>query len=329
MSAAVEASPAAELPFEVLPCDRPHKYLLFGKSGWLGGMLIEMLQAAGKEVVLANSRTQNRESVAAELDEHQPTHVINAAGQTGRPNVDWCETNQQEALRSNVLGSMTVSDLCDERGIHCTLYATGCIFEYDEAHPIGGPGFTEDDKPNFDGSFYSKTKGFLEEMLRSYKTTLTLRVRMPISDDLAPRNFITKIVRYDKVVNVPNSMTVLADMLPASLAMAEAGYLGVYNFCNPGAISHNEILDMYKEIVAPDFTYTNFTIEQQNQILAAKRSNNELDGTKLVTACAAIGVDIPEIHVACRNCLTRMRAKLVEAHGEDYSAALPAKLGQH
>ena len=26
--------------------------------------------------------------------------------------------------------------------------------------------------------------------------------------------------------------------------------------------------------------YENFTIEQQNQILAAKRSNNELDGTK-------------------------------------------------
>lgn len=328
MAASVSAAPA-ELPYETLQMDRPHKYLLFGKTGWLGGMLIEMLTAAGKEVVLANSRTENRESVAAELDEHQPTHVINAAGQTGRPNVDWCETHQQEALRSNVLGSMTVSDLCDARGIHCTLYATGCIFEYDVAHPIGGPGFTEEDKANFDGSFYSKTKGFLEEMLRSYRTTLCLRVRMPISDDLAPRNFITKIVRYDKVVNVPNSMTVLADMLPASLAMAEAGYLGVYNFCNPGAISHNEILDMYKEIVAPSFTYTNFSIEEQNKILEAKRSNNELDANKLVTACAAIGVEIPEIHVACRNCLERMRAKLVEANGEDYSAALPAKLGKH
>ena len=86
-------------------------------------------------------------------------------------------------------------------------------------------------------------------MLKSYSTTMVLRVRMPISDDLAPRNFITKIVRYDRVVNVPNSMTVLEEMMPASVAMAEAKLCGIYNFCNPGAVSHNEILDMYKEIV--------------------------------------------------------------------------------
>lgn len=36
-----------------------------------------------------------------------------------------------------------------------TLYATGCIFEYDEAHPIGGAGFKEEDKPNFDGAWPS------------------------------------------------------------------------------------------------------------------------------------------------------------------------------
>ena len=84
---------------------------------------------------------------------------------------------------------MNVSDICALRKIHCTLYATGCIFEYDDAHQVGGVPFTEEDKPNFDGSFYSKTKGFLEEMLKSYKSTLVLRLRMPISDDLAVRFF--------------------------------------------------------------------------------------------------------------------------------------------
>jgi len=153
-------------------------------------MLIKILEASGKEFYLAESRCENRESVAAELMRIKPTHVLNAAGVTGMPNVDWCETHQEQALRSNVLGSMTVSDLCQEAKIHCTLFATGCIFEYDEAHTVGsGIGFTEQDKPNFDGSFYSKTKGFLEEMLKSYKTTMVLRLRMPISDDLAPRNF--------------------------------------------------------------------------------------------------------------------------------------------
>ena len=41
-------------------------------------------------------------------------------------------------------------------------FATGCIFEYDAAHPEGsGIGFKEEDKPNFTGSFYSKTKAMV------------------------------------------------------------------------------------------------------------------------------------------------------------------------
>jgi hypothetical protein len=43
-------------------------------------------------------------------------------------------------------------------------------------------------------------------------------------------------------------MTVLTEMLPVSVTMAERKLTGVYNFCNPGAISHNEILDMYKQV---------------------------------------------------------------------------------
>jgi hypothetical protein len=85
---------------------------------------------------------------------------------------------------------------------------------------MGGKPFTEEDLGNFDGSFYSMTKMMVERMLRVYKGICVLRVRMPISDDLAPRNFITKIARYEKVVNIPNSMTVLSELLPASLAMA-------------------------------------------------------------------------------------------------------------
>ena len=67
-------------------------------------------------------------------------------------------------------------------------------------------------------------------------TVLTLRLRMPISDDLSPRNFITKISKYEKVVNIPNSMTVLHDLLPVAVDMAKCGIAGVFNFVNPGVI---------------------------------------------------------------------------------------------
>lgn len=148
----------------------------------------------------------------------------------------------------------------------------------------------------------------VEDLLKNYPTTCVLRVRMPISDDLSARNFIAKIVKYDKVVNIPNSMTVLTDLLPVSVAMAERKLTGIYNFCNPGAISHNEILDLYKQYVDPSYTYTNFSIEEQDKILKAKRSNNTLDHEKLVAAVPDI--KIPEIHESMVEVFKRMRVNL-------------------
>lgn len=261
------------------------KYLVYGgKSGWLGQQLVSLLKAKGTEVIVGNARIENREDVARELDEHNPTHVLNAAGLTGRPNVDWCEDHKEDVVRVNVIGTLSLIDLCFLRGIHCTNYATGCIYSYDDAHPIGGKQFTEEDEPNFGGSFYSYTKAMVEKLAKTYNNVCILRVRMPISDDLNGRNFITKICKYRRVVNIPNSMTILTEMLPVSLTMAERKLTGVYNFTNPGAISHNQILDLYKKHIDPDFWYENFTEEEQSKVLKAGRSNNELDTTKLEAA---------------------------------------------
>ena len=288
-------------------------YLIFGgKTGWIGGKLVELLTAQGKKFYVAESRTENRESVIAEIEKYNPTHVLNAAGVTGRPNVDWCEDHKQETIRTNVVGTLNMADICAMKGIHHLLYATGCIFEYDESHVIGGKGFTEDDTPNFHGSYYSHTKALVEDMLKVFPTTCTLRVRMPISDDLSHRNFVTKIVKYDRVVNIPNSMTVLTEMLPVSLIMAERKLTGVYNFCNPGAISHNEVLDLYKQYVDPSYTYTNFSVEEQAKILKAGRSNNTMDHTKLCGALPDVHID--DIHTAMHKCMQRMKANL-EAEG--------------
>ena len=285
-------------------------YLLFGKNGWIGGKLIDLLKEQGKTYYLADSRTYDRESVLAEIEKYKPTHILNAAGVTGRPNVDWCEDHHEETIRSNVLGTLTIADIADIKGIHHLLYATGCIFEYDKDHVIGGKGFTEEDAANFHGSFYSHTKALCEDLLRNYKHTCTLRVRMPISDDLSARNFVTKIVKYDKVVDIPNSMTVLTDLLPISLIMAERKLTGIYNFCNPGAISHNQVLDLYKKYVDPDYTYTNFSVDEQAKILKAGRSNNTLDDHKLVSALPDI--KILDIHTSMEQVMKRMKENLTK-----------------
>lgn len=283
-----------------------------GKTGWIGGLMAELVKKEGIELFLGEARIENRESVAKELDDIQPTHVLMSAGITGRPNIDWCEDNKPATIRTNVIGTLNVADLTNERGIHCTIYATGCIFKYDDAHPLGsGIGFKEEDYPNFAESFYSETKGYMEQMLKCYPNCLILRVRMPISDDLFHRNFVTKIVKYERVVNIPNSMTVLTEMLPASLAMAKKGLTGVYNFTNPGVISHNEVLDLYKKYIDPTYTYKNFTVEEQAKVIKAGRSNNELDTTKLM-ADMPEGVVINDIKTAVELCFQRMKVNLEE-----------------
>lgn len=122
----------------------------------------------------------------------------------------------------------------------------------------------------------------VEDLLRNYDNVCTLRVRMPISSDLSnPRNFITKISRYEKVVDIPNSMTILDELLPISIEMAKRNLTGIWNFTNPGVVSHNEILKMYKDYMDSDFTWKNFTLEEQAKVIVAPRSNNELDAGKL------------------------------------------------
>lgn len=122
----------------------------------------------------------------------------------------------------------------------------------------------------------------VEDLLKNYENVCTLRVRMPISSDLSnPRNFITKITRYEKVVNIPNSMTILDELLTISIEMAKRNLTGIWNFTNPGVVSHNEILEMYREYIDPNFTWKNFSLEEQAKVIVAPRSNNELDASKL------------------------------------------------
>eukprot|EP00262_Sarcandra_glabra_P007067 TRINITY_DN1962_c4_g1_i1.p1 TRINITY_DN1962_c4_g1~~TRINITY_DN1962_c4_g1_i1.p1 ORF type:complete len:304 (+),score=34.21 TRINITY_DN1962_c4_g1_i1:72-983(+) len=265
------------------PSEKPLKFLIYGKTGWIGGILGKLCDSQGIDYAYGSGRLENRSQLESDIASVQPTHVFNAAGVTGRPNVDWCESHKVETIRTNVVGTLTLADICRERGLVLMNYATGCIFEYDETHPLGtGIGFKEEDTPNFIGSFYSKTKAMVEDLLKNYENVCTLRVRMPISSDLSnPRNFITKITRYEKVVNIPNSMTILDELLPISIEMAKRNLTGIWNFTNPGVVSHNEILEMYGDYIDPSFSWKNFTLEEQAKVIVAPRSNNELDATKL------------------------------------------------
>jgi hypothetical protein len=218
-------------------------------------------------------------------------------------------------MNDNLFSPIGLAEISKKNGIHFTYLGTGCIFEYDSNNHLYGDvetGFLEADLPNFFGSSYSIVKGYTDRLMQLLysDSTLNARIRMPITDEQdSPRNFITKITSYKKVCSMPNSMTVLDELLPVLIEMALNKQVGTVNLTNPGLITHNEILEMYKEIVDPDFTWTNFTIDEQNQILASKRSNNCLDTMKLTNISLSFKNPVTTIKEAVRNVLQRMSTK--------------------
>jgi len=293
----------------ILEAQTAKTILIFGgKTGYIGQKLAHLFSEQGHNVVCATSRLENREEVNLEILATQPDRIINAAGITGRPNIDWCETHKQETIRANILGALNLADFAYVYNIHLTYIGTGCIYEYDEKHPMaGGIGFTEEEAPNFNGSFYSQGKIALEKFQTSYPNILNLRIKMPISKEL-DKGFIGKITKYKKLVNIPNSMSILEDILPLVVDMSLRELTGIFNMVNPGTLSHNQVLDLYKKYINPQFTYENFTLEEQAKILIARRANAELSANKLLS----LYPNIPSAHNSLEALLKKIASQAAE-----------------
>ena len=269
------------------------KVLLLGHKGWIGSMMTALLTERKIDFITTHIRPNDKTEFEKYIVDEKPTHIMSFIGRThGSINgkkyttIDYLEQKGKitENVRDNLFSPLVIALLCKKYNIHYTYLGTGCIFKYDETHPFGkeANGFTENDTPNFFGSSYSVVKGYTDELMHLFDDiVLNLRIRMPITSKHEPRNFITKITTYEYICSVPNSMTVLEELLPYVIHMVQNNTTGTINLTNPGIISHNEILEMYREYIDPVFTWKNFSQEEQLKILDADRSNNYLNTTKL------------------------------------------------
>lgn len=272
-------------------------WCIFGGKGWIGSQFLTILESHKVPYDVPEIRMDDLETVENYLVRCKPERVVSFIGRThggGYSTIDYLELGRPqlvENVRDNLFAPIAMALLCQKYGIHFTYLGTGCIFQYsrDEMRRVvqedvrPETGIFEESLPNFFGSSYSIVKGFTDRLMHLLESnTLNLRIRMPITSDLDhPRNFIYKILHYDKICSIQNSMTVLDDLLPIMYKMIQQKKTGTYNMCNPGTISHNEILDLYIYYLDPTFTYKNFTKDEQASILKADRSNNYLETFKL------------------------------------------------
>jgi dTDP-4-dehydrorhamnose reductase len=252
--------------------------LVFG-AGWIGTQLAERIPDAA----LSTVDVADEAAVAREMARVRPDRVVNAAGKTGKPNVDACEADPAGTERSNVRGPVVLAEACRRAGAHLTHLSSGCIYQGDR----GGEGWREEDPPNFDGSLYARTKARAEALLRPFGA-LQLRLRMPVSSTPHPRNLLTKLLGFPAVVSVPNSITVLDDAWPTILALVERRATGVWNVVNEGVERHDELLALYRDRVDPSVRVVVVPAETLRARLRVPRSDCVLSTAKLRAAGLAL-----------------------------------------
>jgi len=280
------------------------KILLFGSTGFIGSHFKEALEEKGYEVHGPRIEVTDTSEVQKAFTDIRPDIVVNATGKTGKPNVDWCETHPVETLTINVGGSLNIAAVAHDMGVYMVQLSSGCVYNGDK----GGKGYSETDEPNYFGSLYSRSRIYSEKLLKEFPNVLQLRIRIPIMGKPHHKNLIDKLLKYPKMINVPNSCTVIEDFIPAAIQLMKKGATGIFNMTNIGAMDHKSIMEMYREIVDPNFKI-NLMGKKEEADLCLRRSNCVLNTDKR----EKLGVHMPPLADSLRRILKEYKANAKKA----------------
>jgi len=279
--------------------------ILLGSAGYVGqvfqtqltGRSVEWEALSGRQFTFAN-----KADLVDSLKTKKASFLINCAGYTGKPNVDACELDKGNCLDGNAILPSVIREVCAEVGIGWGHVSSGCIYAGERP---GGGGWREDDAPNFSFrqppcSFYSGTKALGEEVLgwqeadrgaewlawehESEPKGYVWRLRIPFNENDGPRNYLSKLQRYENLLQARNSLSHLEDFVEAcwSCVEKEVPY-GIYNVTNPGSVTTSDVVELILKHGVNNKDYKFFDSEEEFMSKAAKtpRSNCVLDTAKL------------------------------------------------
>jgi 3,5-epimerase/4-reductase len=283
--------------------------LIIGASGYVGQAFCRELSARGVTYGYMSGRAIGIEFQTM-VESLRPTLCINCAAMTGRPNISECETKPGEAYTANTALPGVLAERCQRLGIPFAHISTACLWQggwYDglykddlrniqlqHARLIG---HIESDPPTFYGSVYVKSKLAAERLLSMYPNVWIFRIRLPFSNHDHPRNYLTKLLTYPRLLDQVNSLTCLTDAIPAMLSVAERDLpRGIYNVVNPGYVSTREITTILQPEHPKPFKF--FASDEE-----FLRAPNAMAGSNCVVEPARLtseGIHLPTVQAALR-----------------------------
>ena len=284
-------------------CNVMRKILLLGASGYIGSKFKAYL-AKGNFQTLSPSRAQvnycNFEVLRQYIRQNEGIDfLINAAGFTGKPNVEQCEIKREETIQGNLLLPQMISNLASVENFRWLQIGTGCIYNGDNS----GKGYTEEDEPNFsfrynNCSFYSGVRAVAETFLRGDSRCYVARLRIPFDENDGPRNYITKLLSYPETYDNINSLSHVGDFVRTCIELYVNNCpTGIYNVTNEGSISTRDVVKIIQELLNPNREFKYFVDDEDfYRVAKTPRSNCVLNVNKI----AALGLPMRNVKDALK-----------------------------
>lgn len=287
------------------------KILILGK-GYVGTALATMLKRCYDVTHVSRAELDytDRSLLFIHLNKARYSFVINTCGYTGRPNVDACEDNIEDTWHYNVVVPVNIQKTCKDAGTKLIHVSSGCIYDgYDKE-------YTETDEPNFGllnpkSSWYSKTKHACEMMLKD-KDVYIFRIRMPFCCTWSGRNVLTKLIKYNKVIDQKNSVTNVEDFCGFVLYFMndildelnpKQHPTGIYNVVNPEPITTSQILKLLTAAGLDNPKWVQISLEELYKNTKTQRSNCVLNTDKI----NSLNLKLPNTVDSLKRCIESMK----------------------
>lgn len=285
--------------------------ILFGSTGYVGSEFKNQLEKMNLNFMCwpdaANTTFQDLERWYEKQGYPIIDFVINAAGYTGKPNVDVCEKNKDITIHANIIFPQILTDWCMLNEITLGHVSSGCI--YSGRREDGNP-FTEDDISNFsfrqnNCSIYSGIKVMSEKLVRIWEKSYVWRLRMPFEERDNSRNLLSKYLKYSKLLNAENSISHKEEFVNSCIqTLTKKVPYGIYNVTNTGYVTTQMIIDKFKKTIAKDRVFELIESEDFYKSCATTpRSNCILDNSKLLN----VGIKMKDVNEAVDYCLNNWK----------------------
>jgi UDP-glucose 4,6-dehydratase len=302
--------------------------LLLGASGYVGQAFASELRRREYGVIPLTRKAIDYSDFDLLFDyvrRMRPEFLINAAGYTGKPDMDACERAREQTLSANTLLPQTIARVCLMTNTPWGHVSSGGIYSGAKVvdngsmrieknlnrlglrrliaeHPENVFGFTERDEPNFSFrcspcDFYSGTKALAEEIIRGIGRSYIWRPGLTFGEREESKNFLWRIQQCAKVYDGINSISHLEDFVRACLNLWERqAAFGIYNVTNPGAVTTRQIVELIQRISKLDRHFEFWEDDEEFYRFEAKapRSYGILDVSKLL----ATGVEMRPVEEA-------------------------------